>query len=100
MEQLSPESRALYDLLKADTDKIYERKFIDYKKEILNSVRVFVKDTTETIDTNLEAIQMRMGMDLEEIKESLGGDIVAVQSTLSSEISKLASTVDRATQAQ
>jgi hypothetical protein len=32
MEELSPEARALYELLKADTAEEYEKRFIDYKK--------------------------------------------------------------------
>ena len=99
MDELSTESRALYELLKADTDEIYERKFMDYKKEILDTVRVFIKETKAqftAIDDSLESIQSRMGVDLEGVKESLGGDIMAVQTALSLEIAKLAATVDRA----
>ena len=57
MENLSPESRLLYDLLKADTREAYEAKFLDHKKEILDAVKVFVDDTTKQF---------------KEIEESLG----------------------------
>jgi len=58
MESLSRESRALYDLLRADTTEIYEIKFAAYKKEMLDVVKVFVNNTelqiTE-IGTTLES---------------------------------------------
>jgi hypothetical protein len=45
MESLSPEARALYDLLKGDTCEEYEQRFLQYK-ESLDAIKVFVDETT------------------------------------------------------
>jgi hypothetical protein len=45
MDALSPGSKVLYDMLKADTAEIYDAKFASNKKEMLDAVKVFVDDT-------------------------------------------------------
>lgn len=49
MDNLSPESKALYELLKSDTKEEYESRFLQYKKEMLDAVKLFVDDTTSQI---------------------------------------------------
>jgi hypothetical protein len=46
MDSLSLESRALYELLHMETKEEYEARFIDYKKELLGAIKIFVDDTT------------------------------------------------------
>jgi hypothetical protein len=89
----------LYQLLKASTTEEYESKFLDYKKEILDSVRKFVVDTTKElkgVSDNITSVQAKVGTDLEEIRTHLGGELAAIKSSLSSEIALLTQTVDRA----
>ena len=47
MEELSPESKVLYDMITAETAELYESKFVEYKKEILDAVRKFVDGTNK-----------------------------------------------------
>jgi hypothetical protein len=47
MESLSPESRALYEMLKADTKEEYEARFLAHKKEILDTLKVSLFDTSK-----------------------------------------------------
>jgi hypothetical protein len=49
MESLSPESRALYDLLKTESAEIYESKFMACKKEIIDAVLASLDDTNNQI---------------------------------------------------
>ena len=49
MDQLAPESRAIYDLLRAKTAKEHDARFLDYKKETLDAVHKFVTDTPKQI---------------------------------------------------
>jgi hypothetical protein len=46
MDALSPESKALYELLCVESKEEYESRFLDYKKDLLDAVKVFVDDTT------------------------------------------------------
>ena len=60
MENLSPESKALYDLLRAETTEEYEARFLAYKKETLDAVHKFVATTTKEIkavSTEIEAVR-------------------------------------------
>jgi hypothetical protein len=49
MENLSPESKALYLLLKAETKEEYKNSFTDYKKEKINAVHQYIEDTSTHI---------------------------------------------------
>jgi hypothetical protein len=49
MESLSPESRALYEILMAETTEAYESRFLAHKKEILDVVRVSIADNGKKI---------------------------------------------------
>jgi hypothetical protein len=98
MENLTPEARALYDLLKADTREEYELRFLQYKKESLDAVRMFVDDTTtqiKAISSSVEDVRAAVSADLVVAKESIGADLVVVKASLSAEIAELAESVDR-----
>jgi hypothetical protein len=88
MESLSPEARALYDLLKADTREEYEARFLQYKKESLDAVKVFVDETT----AQLKAVNLTV----EGVRSAVGADLDTVKTSLSADIANLAATVDRA----
>lgn len=99
MEGLSAESRALYEILKTDTREEYEAKFIVYKKEMLDAVKVFVDDTKEqlrVVSDNIDLASEKMGADLEVVKATFAQELASVKFSLSGEISQLAATVDRA----
>ncbi|XP_071679939.1 uncharacterized protein [Lolium perenne] len=99
MENLSPESKALYQLLRSETKEEYEIRFASYKKELLDAVKVFVDDTTEQITdvrTTIDGVRTAVSTDFQAAKESLGAELDAVKTSLSSEIAGLAAAVDRA----
>ncbi|KAK1696848.1 hypothetical protein QYE76_013545 [Lolium multiflorum] len=80
MEGLSPESRALYEILKADTQEEYEERFLAHKKEILDVMRGFVVDTTKQIravSTSVESVRVAMGDELTEARNSIGTELEA-----------------------
>jgi hypothetical protein len=98
MESLSPEARALYDLLKADTREEYEQRFLQYKKESLDAVKVFVDETTaqfKEVNASVADVRSSVGADLRAATDSIGADLVNVKTTLSTEIAGLAASVDR-----
>jgi hypothetical protein len=97
MESLTPEARALYDLLKADTREEYELRFLQYKKVLLDAIKVFVDDTMsqlQAVAATVEEVRTTVTTDLSATKESLGAELVSVQASLSAEIADLAATVD------
>ena len=55
MDELSPESKAIYDLLKGETSHEFESRFLDYK-ETLEAVHKFVADTGKQIKTVTSAV--------------------------------------------
>jgi hypothetical protein len=88
MDALSPESKVLYDKLKADTAEIYEAKFASYKKEMLDAVKVFIDDTNSQIKgitVSLDTFHGQVEADIEYVKMTLGHDLSAVQHSLSVE---------------
>ena len=99
MEKLSPESRAIYDILKAETREAYESRFLEHKKEILDAVRNFIDDTDKQlkeINESIDSVKESVGSDLEAVKDILGGDLDNVKSSLSGEIAQLTAVMDRA----
>jgi hypothetical protein len=99
MDALSPESRALYDLLRLETKEEYEARFIDYKKELLDAVKVFVDDTTgqlTDLNATVDDTRAQMSADLQAAKVAIGAKLESVKTSLSSEIAGLATTMDRA----
>jgi hypothetical protein len=99
MENLTPESRALYDLLRAESKEEYESRFIVYKKELLDTIKVFIDDTTgqlSDINATINDARAQMSADLQATKESIGVDLKSVKTTLNAEITGLAATLDRA----
>ncbi|KAK1647967.1 hypothetical protein QYE76_065772 [Lolium multiflorum] len=99
MENLLPESKALYQLLRSETKEEYESRFATYKKEMLDAVKVFIDDTKEQIKdvhTTVDGVRTTVSADLQAAKESIGAERDAVKSTPSSEIAGLAAAVDRA----
>lgn len=88
MEELSSEARALYELLKADTAEEYEKRFIDYKKEVLDAFHPFVVDTRaqlKSVDSGMAALSS----DIQGVKVQIGQDLDAVRTTLSTEVANL-----------
>ena len=78
MDDMSPESMVIYNILKAETEEAYESKFLAHKKEILDAVKLFVNDTEKQfkdVGNNLESILTKMMADLVRVKSSLGGDL-------------------------
>jgi hypothetical protein len=49
MENLSPESKVLYLLLKVETKEVYKNCFTNYKKEMIDAVYRYIKDTSTQI---------------------------------------------------
>lgn len=98
MDKLSPDARAIYDLLQADTKEAYEQRFLDHKKEILDAVKTMVDDTRKQIkdlDAALGSVNDSMTSDLSAMKELIGDDLEGVKTALSGEIAKVAAVVDR-----
>jgi hypothetical protein len=82
MLDLSPDSKALYGLLKAEMSEIYEAKFLHYKKEILDAVQKQVGDTSKQIkasDTSINA----MHTDMETARISFGTKLASIKGSLS-----------------
>jgi hypothetical protein len=98
MENLSPEARAIYEILTAETREAYENRFLDYKKESFDTVRAFVEDTSRrfaSVNASIATVQASMGAELAAAQEALGADLVTTKAGLSAEISQLAATVGR-----
>lgn len=96
MEDWSPESRALYEIL---TREAYETRFLDHKKEVLDAVRIYVDDTSKqlrNVNDSINSVHATMGEELEAVKAAIGVDLESVKGKLSAEISQLASSLDRA----
>ena len=73
MEEFSPEARKLYEILRAKTQEEYEIKFLAHKKEILDSIRIFMAETDkqfEEVNTNLASMQAQLGEDVASLKSS------------------------------
>ena len=69
MDQLAPESRAIYDLLRAETAKEHDARFLDYKKETLDAVHKFVTDTgkqIKTVSAAVDSVRAAVTTDMEE----------------------------------
>ena len=87
MTDLPPESKAIYDLLKAETAEEFEARFLDYKAETLDAVHQFVATTNKQIKSvtaSVDAVRVAVNTDIESVKTSIGNDLDAVQSSLSS----------------
>jgi hypothetical protein len=98
MDGLSPESKILYDMLKANTAEIYAAKFASYKKEMLDAVKVFIDDTNSLIKgitVSLDTLHGQVEADLESVKTTLGRDLSAVKHSLSTEIADLPAAMAR-----
>jgi hypothetical protein len=82
MENLSPEARALYDLLKADVQEEYESHFLQYQKDV---VKVFIDDTKaqfKVVNTTVEGLRTTMRAYLTSAKAALGPDIADLAATM------------------
>jgi len=67
MDSLSPESQALYELLMIDTKEEYEKRFLDYKKEVLDVMKPFVADIGnqfKEVRASVETIRASVSSDL------------------------------------
>lgn len=98
MEDLSPESKAIYDLLMAETQQAYEQRFLDHKKQILDSVKKYVDETNKqfrTVHEAVDAVHEAVGTEIAEARTSLESDLEKVQTKLSAEISQLSTVLDR-----
>ncbi|KAK1686898.1 hypothetical protein QYE76_047746 [Lolium multiflorum] len=98
MDNLSAESKSLYEILKAESREEYEARFLAHKKEILDAMRDYVTDTTkqiQEINTAVDSVRIGMGKELTEAREALGTELEAVKAQISADIAHLASAVDR-----
>ena len=74
MDQLSPDSRVIYDLIKASTSEEFDAKFLEYEKKMLGAVRKFVVDTEKqlkTVTTSMDSIRSDVTKDLEATRSSI-----------------------------
>ena len=98
MEGLSEESKKLHEILKAETTEEYETRFLEHKKDILDTVHHFINDANKQFKEageNLESVEARLGAEITGVRDGLGGKLEAAQSALSSDIAKLTESVDR-----
>jgi len=98
MDALSEESKALYNILMADTKEEYESRFFEHKKEILDAVKIFVDDTGKkfrSVNSSIDAVAATVEGELADTREVLGAELASVRNTLSAEIAQLTATVDR-----
>jgi len=98
MEDLSDESKALYEILQAETKEAYEIRFLAHK-EILDAMRSNLAATREQIKAvadYVDAVHADMGAEIAEAKASLGAELSAFKSKLRAEIAQLSSSVNRA----
>jgi hypothetical protein len=82
MESLSPESRALYDILMAETTEAYEARFLAHKKEILDTVRASIAANgtkIKAVADEIHAVHEDVAAELIEVKESLGAELGSVK---------------------
>jgi hypothetical protein len=92
MENLSPESRTLYELLKTATREEYERRFISYKTELLDAVKLSIDDTTvqiQGVQASLDEVKATVSSDL----TALSSDLVALRSSVTTEIASLSEAI-------
>lgn len=99
---MSAESWSLYEILKAETKEVYEIRFLEHKKEILDAVkgniddiRHQIKDVAEHVDT----VHADVSAKIAEATTSLGAELSTVRTKLSAEITQLSSSVNQALQA-
>jgi hypothetical protein len=98
MDQLSEESRNLYDLIRMENTADYEARFLDYQKRTLDEVRKFVLDTgkqVKAVSDAVESVKASAAADLETLKVSIGADLKTVNDSLSYEIKALAAALAR-----
>jgi hypothetical protein len=98
MEDLSPKSLVLYNILKAETTEAFEERFMAHK-EILASIRASIADIDhriESVHDSVDALHTTVEEEIVSIKTALRSNIATVQGSLSTEISQLAIFVDRA----
>jgi hypothetical protein len=98
MESLSPESRALYEILMAEMTEAYESHFLAHKKKILDVVQVSIADNGKKIKAvtdKINIVHADVARDLIEVKETLGAELGSVKQSLSEEITHLATSVNR-----
>jgi hypothetical protein len=89
MEEWSPEAKTLYSILKAETKEEYEARFLDYKKESLDAVRIFVEDTKaklHAVNDSIDATKEATATEIAEIRTTLGADLATMESKLSAKI--------------
>jgi hypothetical protein len=99
MEDMSPESLVLYNILKAETTKAFEEHFLAHKKEILASIRASIADIDHRIKSvhdSVDALHTTVEEEISSVKVALSSDLATVKGSLSAEISQLAVSVDRA----
>lgn len=99
MEDLTPEAKLMYDLLRTESREEYEKRFLEHKKEVLDAVRAFVVDTNKqlrSLGNSIDSVQEAVEGELADTKLALGADLGSVKSSLSSQIARLAASVDRA----
>ena len=81
MADLPPESKAIYDLLRAETTEEFDTHFLDYKTEMLDAVHQFVSTTNKQIKTvtaSVDAICTAVNTDIKSFKVSIDNNLDAV----------------------
>jgi hypothetical protein len=98
MEELSPEGRSLYELLKTESQVLYEERFLAHKKEVIDGVRGFVTDTNKQlkgIEAKIFSVQHAVETELMEVTAVFHSDLESVRLQLSTELAHLSDSVDR-----
>jgi hypothetical protein len=97
MKDLSSESRAPYEMLRAESREEYEARLVLYKKEMADALKVFVDDSMaqiKSVRASVDTTQQAMCVDLVSVQTNLGHELDAVTSSLSAEIATLSATMD------
>jgi hypothetical protein len=99
MENLSPESRALYEMLHAESREEYETCFVTYKKEMADTLKVFIDESAGQIKKFLLSVDMAqqaLREDIVSIHANLSHELDTVKCSLSADIATLFAVVDHA----
>jgi len=82
MEELSGESRAIYEILRSETREAYELRFLEHKKQVMDVVRNLMEDTRtqiRVVNDNMDAVHADMSAELSEVKSRLGSELAAAK---------------------
>lgn len=95
---MSAESRALYEIIRAESREAYEIRFLEHKKEVMDVVRASVEDAGRRfaeLNDNIDAVHADVGAEIAEAKSSIDADLEAAKRQISTEIAGMSATLDR-----